>query len=89
MSEFEFGGILPVIWQIDHWWQPAEVQIIVNWLDIEIEKNVELRLPVTAELIGWRNREVRDYIKWCFEDHWYEELAMKLYGNMPLYGEYL
>jgi hypothetical protein len=37
-------------------------QIIVNWLDLEIEPDAPSRMPVLNELERWRNREVYYFI---------------------------
>ena len=78
-------GIIPAIWTVDTW-QAVEVEIIINWLDIEIEKHAELRLPALAEIKGHRNREVRSYIKENIHQ-WQEIARLALYGNMPDYEE--
>ena len=82
----EFGSIIPVLWQVEPW-APAEVQIIVNWLEIEIERNAAQRLPLLAEIKGHRNREVHDYIWQWYVERRDEELTELLYGNMPFYSE--
>ena len=56
----ELRGIIPAIWQVEPW-HPAEICIIVDWLQTEIEQHAEQRLPVLAELAGWRNREVHEF----------------------------
>ncbi len=78
-------GIIPCIWTVDPW-QAVEVEIIINWLDIEIEKHAETRLPLLAQIQGHRNREVRSYIKENIHD-WQEIVRLALYGNMPDYEE--
>jgi hypothetical protein len=78
-------GIIPAIWQVDSW-TVEQVEVIINWLEIEIEKHAELRLPVLAQIRGHRNREVHEYIKENLGN--YQEIArLALYGNMPDYQE--
>jgi len=56
-------GIIPqAYWMhLDPCW--AVTNIVVNWLDIEVDAHVEERLPALKQMHGFRNLEVHDYVK--------------------------
>ena len=61
----EMRSLIPAYYRAPEWQAAFEQQIIVNWLDLE----VDWRGPQTVaeeealgQLRGWRNREVRAYI---------------------------
>jgi len=86
----EFGGIRGIVpgrWIMEPTCPWAEIQIIVNWINIEVDHDVEKRLPILAQIHGHRRREV---IAW-YNDEWQERhdrlIAKVLYENMPQYVE--
>lgn len=51
-------------------------QIVVNWLDVEIEDHAERWLPMLETLSGHRNREVHSYVTVSYGDfmeRWLED----------------
>jgi hypothetical protein len=55
--------------------------IIYNYLEREIEKNPELRLPLLAQMYGWRSREVHDHIHAQMAEIWDKRIALEMYGT--------
>lgn len=83
----ELRGIVPVPWQIPPW-IAVEVQVFTEWLEVEIEAHAEQRLPMLANISGWRNREVHEFVvsdEW--REHYNRQVCEALYGNMPDYTE--
>ena len=79
MSDIILGGLLPRNWQGDKI-APWYVDVIVtNWLDVEVDQNIENKIPVLREIRGYRNREV---YKWLAATRDYRDAAITkaLYG---------
>lgn len=76
-----FGDIIPCPFTPEHVPQ-VWVQVVVDWLEREIETSPERKLPALAVLTRWRNREVRNFVRDSMP--LYELRAcLALYGNMP------
>ncbi len=52
--------------------------IIFNWLDQQITANPEKEIPALAQVSGWRNREVYQWVK--NDTVWKDRLAIEMYG---------
>jgi len=58
----EWTILFPIRWQT--WLNPTGyVEIIVNWLDVEVDQGKIRELPALTTLQGWRNREVYEYVR--------------------------
>lgn len=81
MSDVLLGGLLPRRWH----WDPAKVpwiEILVNWQDIELDDQAEVRWPLLQQVVGHRRREVVNYCAGSFSDYWDEEIARSIYGGI-------
>lgn len=79
MSDLLFGGLLPRRWH----WDPAKVpwiQIVLNWQDIELDDQAEVRWPLLQQVVGHRRREVINYCVESFRHRWDEEIARSIYA---------
>ena len=79
MSNLLLSGLLPRRWQ----WEPMNglwSEIIVDWLDIEVDQHVEERLPILRRLYGHQRREVIDWLD-MLKDRRDIEITRSIYGN--------
>jgi hypothetical protein len=80
IMEDDFSTLFPNT----HWWEfepPWFVQeVIVNWLDIEVDNLAEERMPILKEMVGFRNREVHGYVH-DFLQSKLDDLAIQMYGQ--------
>lgn len=62
MNDWGFAKLFPAIWR---WEKPQsyDQQIIVNWLDLEVDNLAPEQMPILHDLSGWRNREIWEYVK--------------------------
>ena len=58
----EFSGWLPVKYVPKQRPAKYEQQVIVNWLEMEVDPSAPMRMPVLTNLSGWRNREVYYFV---------------------------
>lgn len=56
------GSLLPVKWLPPPREAKYDQQIIVNWLQLEVDPLATSKMPVLNILSGWRNIEVYYYI---------------------------
>lgn len=67
-----------------YWWDsdaPWFVQeIIVHWLDLEVDDLAEEKMPILQQMIGFRNREVHDYVHEFVMDRM-DRIAIEMYGH--------
>lgn len=56
------GSIVPK----GYWWSYEPTwfiqEVIVNWLDIEVDQQAEQKMPILQQMIGFRNREVYSFV---------------------------
>ena len=64
----EFSGWFPVKYVPKQRPAKYEQQVLVNWLEMELDASAPKRMPVLYDLKGWRNREVFYYIRYEFGD---------------------
>ena len=60
MSDLLLGGMLPRRWS----WEPPEwfvSEIILNWLEIEIDVHAYISMPILIQIHGYRRREIVHY----------------------------
>ena len=57
-----FARLFPTWYKLPPHERAYEQQVIVNWLDMEVEPDAPRRMPVLNELRSWRNREVYYFI---------------------------
>jgi hypothetical protein len=79
VSEFWLAGCYPRRWR----WEPFDSfysEIIVNWLEIEVDEQAEIRLPVLRQIYGHRRREIVDWFA-ATKDRRYAETTYALYGS--------
>jgi hypothetical protein len=57
------GSIIPLPYTLPPREQVYVQQIIVNWLDQEIDPDAPRRMPILKKLTRWRNREVYYFIR--------------------------
>ncbi len=60
-TSFQFDGILPVQWVPPPQPVTYEQVIIVNWLEVEVDRKMEM--PVLDNLSHWRNRDCWYWVK--------------------------
>ena len=66
------GSWFPVLYQLPPRERGYEQEIIVNWLQVEVDEDMPKRLPILDRLRGWRNREVYYYIQgWDWTERMY------------------
>ena len=79
MSNLLLSGLLPRRWQ----WEPTNgfwSEIIIDWLDREVDQHVEERLPILHKIYGHQRREVIDWLdmgKYRRD----VEITRSIYGN--------
>ena len=57
-----FARLFPTWYRLPPRERVYHQQIIVDWLDMEIEPDAPRRMPILNELRSWRNREVYYFI---------------------------
>lgn len=78
MSDQLLRSLFPVKW----YWTPVESfysEIILNWLDIEIDANAETKFPMLIKTYGHRRREVVNYFD-DTKDRRDAEITLAIYG---------
>ena len=61
MTNLLLSGLLPRRWH----WEPMNgfySEIIVDWLDLEVDQHIEERLPTLHKIYGQQRREVIDWL---------------------------
>jgi len=56
------SDIFPTSYQLRVNQQTVEVHIVLNWLDIEVDRDAEKKMPALENISGYRNREVRAHL---------------------------
>ncbi len=59
----EFSGWFPVKYVPKQRPAKYDQQVLVNWLDLEVDDMAEIQMPILRRLAGHRNREVYYYIR--------------------------
>jgi len=54
-------------------------EIVVDWLDLEVDQNIEERLPILRKIYGHQRREVIDWLD-MMKDRRDTEIARSIYG---------
>jgi hypothetical protein len=57
-----FAQLFPTLYKLPPRERVYQQQIIVNWLEMEVEPDAPRRMPILNELRSWRNREVYYFI---------------------------
>ena len=57
-----FAQLFPTWYNLPPRERVYQQQIILNWLDMEVEPDAPRRMPILNELRSWRNREVYYFI---------------------------
>ena len=79
MSSLLLGGVLPIRWH----WEPIDSfysEIIVNWFDIEVDINAELKMPLLCQIYGHRRRHIVSYLDES-KDRRDAEITFSIYGS--------
>lgn len=63
MSDNEFTVLFPKRWSWSPYSQLVIQEIVLNWLDVEVDPVFVAQHPILAELSGWRMREVWNYVR--------------------------
>jgi hypothetical protein len=79
VSSLFLSGLLPRRWH----WEPINgfcSEIIVDWLDLEVDHQIEERLPALRKIYGHQRREVIDWLD-MMKDRRDIEITRLLYGD--------
>ena len=79
MSNLLLSGLLPRRWH----WEPMNgfySEIIVDWLDLEVDQHIEERLPTLHKIYGHQRREVIDWLD-MMKDRRDTEITCSIYGD--------
>jgi hypothetical protein len=69
MSDWDsFRQLIPSLYKARVPQQSFHEQIIVNWLDQELDPDAPKRMPILNDLSGWRNKEVYYYVTYEHPD---------------------
>ncbi len=75
-----FLKIIPVTYVV----RPNEIsviaEIIINWLDLEVDQHIEEKLPFLRFIGGFRNREVYNYVHTDYH-RMLNDLTVSMYGQ--------
>jgi hypothetical protein len=67
-----------------YWWDvepPWFIQeVLVNWLDVEVDQMAEQKMPILQQMAGFRNREVHHYVHAFVMDRM-ARVAAEMYGK--------
>ena len=63
MSDWGFTKLFPTWWKAPPKEVKQEQQILLDWLQREVDQHKIATMPVLIDLSGWRNREVYQYIQ--------------------------
>jgi hypothetical protein len=79
-ENLELGSAFPARywWDFDPPWYISE--IIVNWLDLEVDQLAEQKMPILQRMAGFRHREVHDYVHAFVLDRM-TQVAIEMYGK--------
>jgi len=55
-------------------------EIVVDWLDLEVDQNIEERLPILRKIYGHQRREVIDWL-YMMKDRHDTEITRSIYGD--------
>ena len=61
-------ALLPTQYQARVWERSYQQEVVVNWLEIEVDADAPKRMPVLYDLKGWRNIEVYCYVRYEMPD---------------------
>ena len=79
MSNLLLSGLLPRRWH----WEPMNgfySEIIVDWLDLEVDQQIEERLPTLRKIYGHQRREVIDWLD-MMKDRRDAEIMRSIYDD--------
>src|SRR5215470_20002380 len=79
VSNLLLSGLLPRRWH----WEPLNgfySEIVVDWLDFEVDQYVEERLPILRKIYGHQRREVIDWLD-MMKDRRDIEITHSIYGD--------
>ena len=79
MSNLLLSGLLPRRWH----WEPMNgfySEIIVDWLDLEVDQHIEERLPTLRKIYGHQRREVIDWLD-MMKDRRDAEIMRSIYDD--------
>ena len=68
IAETVFRSLVPVYYRARIEPQTCQQEIILNWLDQELDPTAPDRMPILNDLSGWRNREVYYYVTYESSD---------------------
>lgn len=75
----ELRGIIASPYQWPFYPTYVVQEVIVNWLDIEVDQQAEQKMPILQQMVGFRNREVYHFIHAYLADVWTAD-AIVMYG---------
>ena len=55
-------------------------EIVVDWLDLEVDQQIEKRLPILRKIYGHQRREVIDWLD-MMKDRRDAEITRSIYGD--------
>jgi len=79
VSNLLLSGLLPRRW----YWEPLSgfySDIVVDWLDFEVDQHIEERLPILRKIYGHQRREVIDWLG-MMKDRRDAEITRSIYGH--------
>jgi hypothetical protein len=80
VSNLLLSGLLPRRW---HWesMNGFYSEIIVDWLDLEVDQHIEERLPILRKIYGHQRREVIDWLDMMKYRRDFE-ITYSIYGDL-------
>jgi len=79
VSNLLLSGLLPRRWH----WEPLNgcySEIVVDWLDLEVDQHIEERLPTLHKIYGHQRREVIDWLD-MMKDRRDAEIMRSIYDD--------
>ena len=79
MSNLLLSGLLPRRWH----WEPLNgfySEIVVDWLDLQVDLRIGERLPILRKICGHQRRELIDWLD-MMKDRRDIEITHSIYGD--------
>jgi hypothetical protein len=79
VSNLLLSGLLPRRWH----WEPMNgfySEIVVDWLDLEVDQHIEERVPILRKIYGHQRREVIDWLD-MMKHRRDTEITRSIYGD--------